>query len=268
MLELYHTINSVCAQKIRIQLEEKALPWSSRLMTLRGDQFDPDYLKLNPNAVVPTLVHDGRPVVESSVILYYLEEVFPAGALMPSDPRLRMKVRLYNKIIDEKIHNACTVLTFATALRPNFQRMEAKELDAYLSRAPDKRRSSFKRDVIASGLQSAFAIEAIEHYILLFKWLIDSLSAGDYLVGDALSLADIAVFPYIFRLEQIGLSPMWQQRDEIAAWYKRVGDRPAVLTAIAKAMTASDRAVFENGRAESWLMVASQEAFQAWASAA
>jgi len=53
MLELYHAANSVCAQKVRIQLEEKGLPWTNRLMTLRGDQFDPAYLKLNPNAVVP-----------------------------------------------------------------------------------------------------------------------------------------------------------------------------------------------------------------------
>jgi glutathione S-transferase len=76
MLELYHTVNSVCAQKIRIQLAEKRLPWSSRIMTLRGDQFEPGYLKLNPNGVVPTLLHDGEPVIESSVILYYLESAF------------------------------------------------------------------------------------------------------------------------------------------------------------------------------------------------
>ena len=48
MLELYHTVNSVCAQKVRVQLAEKALDWKSHLMTLRGDQFEPAYLKLNP----------------------------------------------------------------------------------------------------------------------------------------------------------------------------------------------------------------------------
>src|SRR5262249_36014973 len=95
-MELYHTVNSVCAQKVRIQLEEKGLPWTSRLMTLRGDQFAPEYLKLNPNGVVPTLVHDGEPVIESSVILYYLEECFPQPSLMPRAPRGRMVVRLYN----------------------------------------------------------------------------------------------------------------------------------------------------------------------------
>ena len=49
-----YTINSVCAQKVRIALAEKELPHKEHLMTLGGDQFDPAYMKLNPNAVVPT----------------------------------------------------------------------------------------------------------------------------------------------------------------------------------------------------------------------
>ena len=55
MLELYHNINSVCAQKVRIALKEKGQEAKEHLLTLRGDQHDPEYLKLNPNAVVPTL---------------------------------------------------------------------------------------------------------------------------------------------------------------------------------------------------------------------
>ena len=70
MLELYHNINSVCAQKIRIALAEKGLQAKEHLMTLRGDQFDPAYMRLNPNAVVPTLVHDGEIITKSSIILY------------------------------------------------------------------------------------------------------------------------------------------------------------------------------------------------------
>jgi hypothetical protein len=54
MLELCHSINSVWAQKVRIALAEKGLDYEDRLMTLRGDQFDPAHMKLNPNAIVPT----------------------------------------------------------------------------------------------------------------------------------------------------------------------------------------------------------------------
>ena len=64
MLELYHSVNSVCAQKVRIALAEKGLEYKEHLMTLAGDQFDPAYMKLNPNAVVPTLIHDGHAIIE------------------------------------------------------------------------------------------------------------------------------------------------------------------------------------------------------------
>ena len=109
MLELYHNINSVCAQKVRIALEEKGQKAEEHVLTLRGDQNEPAYLKLNPSGVVPTLVHDGHPVVESSLILYYLDEVFPAPPLMPKAPLPRLRVRLYNKLIDEYVHNSCTI---------------------------------------------------------------------------------------------------------------------------------------------------------------
>ena len=101
MLELYHNINSVCAQKVRLALNEKRLECTEHLMTLRGDQFDPAYIKLNPNGVVPTLIHDGQPTIESSIILYYLDEAFPERPLMPTAPLARAKVRLFNKLIDD-----------------------------------------------------------------------------------------------------------------------------------------------------------------------
>ena len=83
MLELYHNINSVCAQKVRIALKEKGRDAQEHVLTLRGDQNEPAYLKLNPSGVVPTLVHDGVPIVESSLILYYIDEIFPDPPLMP-----------------------------------------------------------------------------------------------------------------------------------------------------------------------------------------
>ncbi len=61
MLELYHHGSSVCAAKVRFALAEKKLAWKSHYLDLlKGDQFNPEYLKINPKAVVPTLVHDGR----------------------------------------------------------------------------------------------------------------------------------------------------------------------------------------------------------------
>jgi len=267
VLELYHTANSVCAQKVRIQLEEKGLAWSSRLLTLRGDQFEPSYLKLNPNAVVPTLVHDGLPVIESSVILYYLEECFPAPSMMPPSPQARMKVRLFNKLIDESVHNACTILTFATALRSRFQNMNPADREAYLSTAPSQQRAAYQRDVIDCGLQSRFVADAIAQYDKLLAWVDLAASQGDYLAGSEFSIADAAVVPYLMRLELLKLSNMWRRRRYVQTWYDRVRPRRSVESGILGCMTDADMALFKNMDADPWPAVAAVMAPKALAGA-
>ena len=154
MLEHYHNINSVCAQKVRIALAEKGLEVKEHLLTLRGDQHDPAYRKLNPNGVVPTLVHDGKPIIESSLILYYLDDAFPEPPLMPREPLLGHRARMYNKLIDEYVHNSCMILTFATAFRPNFLKMPREAWLAEVNKTPLKRRAEYKRSVIEHGLDS------------------------------------------------------------------------------------------------------------------
>ena len=110
MLTLYDGTTSVCAIKARLTLFEKGLAFASRTLDLRaGDQFDPEYLRLNPNGVVPTLDHDGRIVVESSVIMQYAEDIAPPAAapsLLPADPYDRARMRLWMKRIDEAVHPA------------------------------------------------------------------------------------------------------------------------------------------------------------------
>src|SRR4029079_2686770 len=65
MIELYHHGSSVCARKVRLALGEKGLAWKGHSGDLStGEQFKPEYVKLNPKAVVPTLVHDGQVILE------------------------------------------------------------------------------------------------------------------------------------------------------------------------------------------------------------
>ena len=87
MIILYDFGNSVCCQKVRITLREKGQNWQAiRVDLFRSEQYDPSYLKLNPKGVVPTLVHDGKAVIESTLICEYLDETFPQPPLVPSDP--------------------------------------------------------------------------------------------------------------------------------------------------------------------------------------
>jgi glutathione S-transferase len=257
MLELYHSINSVCAQKVRIALEEKGQKATDRIMTLRGDQYDPAYLELNPNGVVPTLVHDGETIVESSLILYYLDEVFPAPPLMPGEPLQRHRVRMYNKFIDEYLHNSCTILTFATAFRPAFLKMPREAWLAEVNKGPLKRRAEYKRSVIEHGLDSEFVGEALAHHRKLLSWMNESLGRGAFLAGDSFSNADCAVIPYILRLELLNLARLWEQQPAVAEWWRRMRVRPSVKTAIFDRMGDAEWAPFRNLAPDPWPKVES-----------
>ena len=257
MLEHYHNINSVCAQKVRIALNEKRLDAKEHLLTLRGDQHDPAYRKLNPSGVVPTLVHDGKPIVESSLILYYLDEAFPNPPLMPREPLLRQRVRLFNKLIDEYVHNACMILTFATAFRPNFVKMPREAWLAEVNKTPLKRRAEYKRSVIEHGLDSEFVSDAIAHHEKLLSWMDASLQTGRYLAGDSFSNADCAVVPYILRLELLKLGGMYERYPAIADWWSRTRDRPSVKAELMGRMSESDWAPFRNLAPDPWPKVQS-----------
>jgi len=252
VLEHYHNINSVCAQKVRIALIEKGLDVKEHLLTLRGDQFAPAYLKLNPNGVVPTLVHDGNTIIESSLILYYLDEAFPAPPLMPKAPQLRHRVRLYNKLIDEYLHNSCMILTFATAFRPNFLKLPREAWLAEVNKSPLKRRAEYKRSVIEHGLDSEFVSDAINQHKKLLAWMNESLQSGSYLVGDGFSNADCAVIPYILRLELLKLASIWDRYPAIGNWWARMRERPSVKAAVFDRMTESDWAPFRNLAPDPW----------------
>jgi glutathione S-transferase len=251
MLELYHNINSVCAQKVRLALNEKGLECKEHLMTLRGDQFDPAYMKLNPNGVVPTLIHDGQPIIESSIILHYLEDAFPERPLMPADPLERAKVRLLNKLIDD-VHNSCTILTFAMAFRPGLLRLSPEAREAVYARSPNRKRAEFKGDVVANGLDSVFVKDALEQHDKLLAWIDEATKAGPYLADEAYSLADAATIPYILRLELLRLSRLWDKRPGVAAWWRRIRERPSTQAAILGRMTEADAAPFKAIDPDPW----------------
>ena len=85
MLTLYHYWSSVCSQKVRLCLAEKKLPFQSRHIDLfTFEHWEPFYRKINQKGVVPALDHDGKIIIESNVLLEYLEDVFPATRLRPS----------------------------------------------------------------------------------------------------------------------------------------------------------------------------------------
>jgi glutathione S-transferase len=103
---------------VRITLTAKGLAWDAiRIDLFKSEQYDPKYLKLNPKGVVPTLVHDGTPVIESTLICEYLDETFPDPPLMPKEAAARTRMRLWSKLVDEGRYIATNGSNRAVILR-------------------------------------------------------------------------------------------------------------------------------------------------------
>jgi glutathione S-transferase len=254
MLYLYQGSTSVCSVKVRLALVEKGLAFEGEVLDLqRGDQHRPDYAKLNPNEVVPTLVHDGKVVIESTLIIEYLDEAFPAPPLMPTDPYTRAGARLFMKKIDDYLHAACSTITFATANRKVLIKKTPEELAAHLAKIPNPDYRERQRLAIAQGLAAPHVAQALRAYDKYVGDMETALGAHPYLAGDAYTLADVAATPYIVRAEMVGLDGLWRERrPKLGAWYDRIRSRPSFERAVIGPISAADRDRFAVPREETW----------------
>jgi glutathione S-transferase len=227
MLELYHHHTSVCAAKVRIALAEKSLDWTGHYVDLRaGGQHKPEYLRLNPKGVVPTLVHDEKIIIESTVINEYIDETFPDPPLRPEDSFERAHMRLWTKQLDEGIHAAIGVVSTAIAFR--FHPLARRQATSMV----DPEKQDRKLQSIEKGLDSPYFMKAIKRFQQLLREIENVLQEEPWLCGRHFSLADIGYAPYIARLDHLQLSPLWNRLPRLAHWYERLKGRPAYNTAV------------------------------------
>jgi glutathione S-transferase len=232
MIELYHHGSSVCAAKVRFALGEKRLTWEGHYLDiLKGDQFAPEYQKLNPKAVVPTLVHDGVVVVESTVINEYLDEVFSEVPLKPQVPSARAEMRVWTKAVDENLHPACAEITFASCHRHIIRRLSEDKFQEFLNSTPlvsvTPGWHERKKEIVIRGLEAPRIGETFRLYDSYLDKMEKTLSVQPWLAGGNFSLADIATTPYVNRLDMLSMSPMWERaRPYVTDWFERIKKRP------------------------------------------
>jgi glutathione S-transferase len=230
-LELYHHGSSACAAKVRFALAEKRLSWSSRYVDiLKGEQFTPEFLAVNPKAVVPVLVHDGATIIESTVICEYLEESFPANPIYPSTPLERARVREWTKAVDEELHPACSAITYVVSHRHTILRNGAGSFEDFLARGAHEgvAARTLKWQWIQHGLDAPGAGDKIRLYDAYLHKMERALASSDWLVGARFGAADVAMAPYVNRLAALAMQGLWERGrlPHVERWFARVRARP------------------------------------------
>lgn len=256
MLTLYHSYGAVCAAKVRLVLAEKNLPYESRVIdNLKGEQFSPEYLKLNPNAVVPTLVHDGKVIIESTVINEYIDEVFPDVPLRPADPFGRAQVHLWTKR-EDTIHNAVNTMTTVTFFRAQLLEKTPEERRARYEKMPDPIRREKWQRMIDEGVGSSLVVEALTQFLRQFRDMESTLTTGKWLVGDRFTLADAGLVSFLYRLEMLQMAGLWRDRfPALADWLERCKARPSFDEAIARHFSKEAHERFRSVVAPLWPQV-------------
>ena len=206
MIDLY-AMGSPNVVKIYIALEEMGLPYTVHPVDVFGEaQFDPEFLKLNPNAKVPVIIdHDGGPagkpytVFESGAILLYLAE--KTGRFLPEDTVGRfdavqwmmVQMTLVGPMFGQFVH---------------FMRFAPKGNDYSLDRYRTQVRKTL--DVLERRLGEA-----------------------KFLGGSEYSIADIATFPWARNTGALLGKEVEAAYPKAMAWVAGIAARPAVVKALA-----------------------------------
>ena len=237
MLELYHHGSSVCAAKVRFALAEKGIAWKGHYVdVLAGEQFRPEFLALNPKAMVPVLRHDGKVLIESTLICEYLETVFPDPALYPRDPYRAYQARLWTKAVDEDLHPACSAITYVVSHRHTIIRNGVKSFADFLETPSNEsiEARKVKWQWIEHGLDAPGAADRIRLYDRYLHKTDDALAERPWLAGDGFTIADVSLTPYINRLAMLGMNAMWEggRLPRVEDWFTRIRARSTFKAAL------------------------------------
>lgn len=234
MIELYQFWDSPCCMKVRMVLAEKQQDWELRpVTTYKFDHYQPDYQALNPHSLVPTLVHDGRSVIQSSNIAEYLDDVFPDPPLKPADPALRAQMREWMKEEEEFLFRLIVTLSFNTMMKMRAAAYGMDQLREWSLRHPDQSRAQDYLDRMSSPAD----MDAVAAAEKKFHWHMQRLdkqlgtSGGPWICGDVFSLADICLAGIVDRIEYLDREHLWDGLPAVVDWVEKIRQRPSYQTA-------------------------------------
>ncbi len=188
MLKFYYNPRSPMARRVWRGLLEKDIEFEPILIKLNGDQFQPEYLEINPFHHVPVIIDDGFRMIESIAILEYLETKYPTPTLLPKEIQALATVRMVQMVSTNELVPKVLPLIFENQDSPKF-------------------------------------IEAKQKVDKVLEFFADNLKDNSYFGGDNLSLADIVAGTDISFLPKLGID--LSNYPNLENWFERLMQRPS-----------------------------------------
>jgi ganglioside-induced differentiation-associated protein 1 len=232
-VHVLHFIGSSCSQKLRVFLNLKGISWESHHIDLPGNEnYRPWFLGVNPRGLVPVLVHDGAVHIESNDIIAYLERTFPTPKLIPAGHENAVAALLEH---EDDLHLDLRTLSFRFVFAPPGPPKPAEALKSYAANGSGTVRGAVDRDkqvqiefwerAAREGFTDERARASARKFRAEFEAMDKQLAQQPYLMGEALSVLDIAWLIYAHRLSLAGY-PLERLHPHVFAWKERLAARP------------------------------------------
>lgn len=243
-LELYYFTESMCSQKVMLYLAEKGLASSVKRTHVdigvyaKFEQLEPWYLKMDPNGTVPCLVHEGYAILDSAAIIAYVEGAFTAGPRLAA-PRewvgdIDIDTRPQAVLACDSIQSA-TVALSGQLLKFSTSFFTIWDSIAALLRHPQPITCAIRLVEQVTGINPdpPGVAKALEHTIPDYLTSINQTLADGrlFLVGDAITMADIGLVPALTRLEKLGILDHFVRSlnlTNLARWWTMLKARPSM----------------------------------------
>ena len=234
MMILHHAWRSSASRRVRLCLEEKGLEYEGHHVDLeKMEHHSPEYLAINPLGVIPTLIHDGKPLHESGTICEYLDETYPDPPLRPETPYQRALMRNWIRHIDGLIGNLI-IFNWRHHLQKTAEQWSDEELAERLKKIPSKeRQEAWLRVARKPYTEEERDAARAKLVTLLLDRMEEALKPSGWLVGKAYSITDIAAVPFVKRIDE-EIAPhevTANKHPRVSEWWAKIQARPAFARA-------------------------------------
>ena len=232
-VHVLHFMGSSCSQKLRVFLNLKGIEWQSHPVDLPNyENMQPWFLGINPRGLVPVLVHDGAVHIESNDIIQYLEQKFSAPRLIPAGHESEVASLLHH---EDDLHLDLRTLSFRFVFAPPGPPKPATALESYRANgagtvqgAEDHEKQvqiAFWQRAAEEGFTNERARASALRFRTEFDAMDKHLAKQPYLMGEDLSVLDIAWLIYQYRLSLAGY-PFARLHPHVYAWAEKLCAMP------------------------------------------